>query len=291
MFYRLFKPAFEKAFSIKNIKSAWQKTGLWPYDPPIVLDIFKERPNTDILVNIDVRDPNEVKTLYTSKSIRHFQAQFAKNPTKQLQRKLFKANMHLAAEREIAIHRAECFKRALVHEKKKRKKPTRLNLLGEEKSGLPQFFGPEEVKKAREFQARKAIREEQEKADKAAKKAKDTKDREEKKAREAAEKAAKAEKKELDRQVAREAIARAKIEAAKARKATTAAKNAEKASKKASKTSKSTRIVILKVRSTFLGNLGTEDEVEVEEVKDTRGVVPMTTRRGRKVKLLVRLRI
>ena len=137
MFYGLFKLAFEKAFSIENIESAWQKIGLWPYDPPVVLDIFKERPNTDILVNINVRDPNEVKTPYTSKSIRHFQAQFAKNPTKQLQRKLFKANMHLIAEREIAIYKAKCFKRALVYEKKKRKKLIRLNLLGEEKSGLP----------------------------------------------------------------------------------------------------------------------------------------------------------
>ena len=60
MFYRLFKPAFEKAFfvekafSVENIESAWQKTGLWPYDPPVVLDIFKERPNTNILVNINI---------------------------------------------------------------------------------------------------------------------------------------------------------------------------------------------------------------------------------------------
>jgi translation initiation factor IF-2 len=59
--------------------------------------------------------------------------------------------MQLAAEREIVIHRAECFKRALILEKKKRKKPKRLNLLGEDASGVPQFFGPEEVKKAREF--------------------------------------------------------------------------------------------------------------------------------------------
>jgi hypothetical protein len=291
MFYGLFKPAFEKAFSIANIMSAWSKTGLWPYDPPIVLDIFKQRPNTDIPLRIEARDPNEVKTPYTSKSIRHFQAQFAKNPSKLLQRKLFKANMYLAAEAQIATHRAEAFKRALVLEKKKRKKPKRLNLLGEEKSGLPQFYGPEEVRNAREFQAGKAAREEQEKADKAAKKAKDAVDREEKKAREADEKAAKAEKRELDRQVAREAKAQAKIEAAEARKATTAAKKAEKASKKASKSSKSTQIIILKVGSTFLGSLGTEDKVEVEEIEDNEGVVPVTTRRGRKVELPVRLRI
>ena len=85
MFYKLFKPAFEKAFSVKNIESAWQKTSLWLYDPPKVLDIFKERPNTNIPVNTEAQDPNKVKTLYTLKSIRHFQARFAKNPTKQLQ--------------------------------------------------------------------------------------------------------------------------------------------------------------------------------------------------------------
>jgi hypothetical protein len=79
--------------------------------------------------------------------------------------------------------------------------------------------------------------------------------------------------------------------AAKARKAITTTKNAKKASKKALKTSKSTQIVILKVRSTFLGNLSIEDKVEVKEVKDIRGVVLVTTRRGKKVKLLVRLQI
>ena len=192
MFYKLFKLVFEKAFFVKNIKSTQQKTSLQLYDPLVVLDIFKERPNINIPININIRDPNKVKTLYTSKSIRYFQAQFAKNPSKLLQRKLFKANIYLAAEAQITTYRAEAFKRALVLEKKKRKKPKRLNLLGEEKSGLPQFYGPEEVRNAREFQAGKAAREEQEKADKAAKKAKDIEDKEGKKAREATEKAAKA---------------------------------------------------------------------------------------------------
>ena len=69
MFYKLFKLAFKKAFSIKNIKFTWQKTGLWPYDPPKVLDIFKKRLNTNILINTKAQDPNKVKTLYTLKSI------------------------------------------------------------------------------------------------------------------------------------------------------------------------------------------------------------------------------
>ena len=94
----------------------------------------------------------------------------------------------------------------------------------------------------------------------------------------------------MDRQVAREAKAQAKIEAAKARKAATAAKKAVTIATKAAKSAKTTRVVILKVRSTFLGSLGSEDHVDVEEVKSNRGVVPIATRRGRKINLLVRLR-
>ena len=69
MFYRLFKLAFEKAFFVENIKFAQQKTSLWLYNPLKVLNIFKERPNIDILVNIEAQDPNKVKTLYILKSI------------------------------------------------------------------------------------------------------------------------------------------------------------------------------------------------------------------------------
>jgi hypothetical protein len=93
----------------------------------------------------------------------------------------------------------------------------------------------------------------------------------------------------LDRQVAREAKAQAKIEAAKARKANTAVKKAVKAIKKAAKAAKPSRIVILKVGSTMQSSLGSKDQVEVEEVEDNGGVVPVMTRRGRKIELLVRL--
>ena len=57
--------------------------------------------------------------------------------------------------------------------------------------------------------------------------------------------------------------------------------------KRLKKTFKPTRIIILKVRSTFLGNLSTKDKVEVKEVKDNRKVGPMTIRQGKKAKLLV----
>jgi hypothetical protein len=289
MFFGIFKSAFVKAFSEENIRSAWLKTGLWPYNPDLVLDSIRAYPNTDIVEKSETHSGNEreLKTPYTAKSIRRFQTCFAKNPTKALQRKLFKANMTLAAEREIAIHRAECFKRALVLEKKKRKKPKRLNLQGEEATGVSQFYGPEEVKKAREFQAGKIEREEQQKAEKIAKKLKDARDREAKKCMEAAEKIARAEKKKVDR----EAKVQAKIEAAEIRKANAAAKKAANTATKAAKTTKPSRIIILKVGSTILNSLGLEDQVEIEEVAKNGEVAPETTRRGRKIQLPVRLRI
>jgi hypothetical protein len=75
----------------------------------------------------------------------------------------------------------------------------------------------------------------------------------------------------VDRQVAREAKTHAKIEAADAHKAAAATKKATTISKKALKSYKNSRVIILKVRSTFLGSLGLEDKVEVKEVKDKGG--------------------
>ena len=36
-FWSLFKPAFDSAFTEKNIKSGWKKTGLYPLDVEVVL--------------------------------------------------------------------------------------------------------------------------------------------------------------------------------------------------------------------------------------------------------------
>jgi hypothetical protein len=36
-FWKLFKPAFKVAFNSKNIASGWAKTGLYPFDPEVIL--------------------------------------------------------------------------------------------------------------------------------------------------------------------------------------------------------------------------------------------------------------
>ena len=40
-FFALFWPAFQKAFSKKNIDSAWKKAGLWPWNPEPILETIK----------------------------------------------------------------------------------------------------------------------------------------------------------------------------------------------------------------------------------------------------------
>ena len=75
-FFGIFKPAFKKAFSKENIRSAWSKTGLWPYNPDVVLDTIRARLNTNKNNKKDDELPckpdREVKTPYTTKSIRRF---------------------------------------------------------------------------------------------------------------------------------------------------------------------------------------------------------------------------
>jgi hypothetical protein len=39
-FFTIFYPAFDKAFTEKNIRSGWRKTGIEPWDPAQMLDIF-----------------------------------------------------------------------------------------------------------------------------------------------------------------------------------------------------------------------------------------------------------
>jgi hypothetical protein len=69
-----------------------------------------------------------------------------KNPTKEVIKKLVKANEHNSARAAIAEHRAEGLKEALQLEKKKRRWGKKLNLIGEV-SGRAQFFGTKEVLK------------------------------------------------------------------------------------------------------------------------------------------------
>ena len=44
-FFSLFWPAWQRSFTEANISSGWSKTGLWPFDPSVVMSIFAKAPS------------------------------------------------------------------------------------------------------------------------------------------------------------------------------------------------------------------------------------------------------
>lgn len=55
-FFAVFWPAFEKAFTQKNIASAWSKTGILPFNPEKVLAVFSS-PSRDIIGHFTAERP------------------------------------------------------------------------------------------------------------------------------------------------------------------------------------------------------------------------------------------
>ena len=149
-----------------------------------------------------------------------------------------------------------------------------------EPSGKAQFFGTAEVLAAIAFEETKVAKAEQDKLDKqkAKEDAKITKATEDalKKQEKELEKLRKAEEKEIADQMKKEKHKLEVLERAAARKVATAARNA-------AKKAKPSPIVILRVGSLILSNLGAQEAVIIEEDdSETIGVV-QTSRLGKEI--------
>jgi hypothetical protein len=145
MFWSCFKVSWNKSFTELNILSAFEKTGLWPYNPTKVIKIISPRLITPLETTLGA-----LKTPKTSKSIRHFQNNYLKNPSKAKLEMLFRANEALVAAASIQEHRANNLKGALERKKKKRQRGKQLGLTGKEVKGA-QLFGVDEIQATREF--------------------------------------------------------------------------------------------------------------------------------------------
>lgn len=158
-FWSVFWPAWKLAFTPKNIASGYAKTGIFPYNPSLVLDIItKPQPIEPYMAS------GSPKTPMTGRAVRRLQKAYKKAPSEPLVAKLFKANERLAAENSIGTHMILGLTAALIEEKRRRKRGKRLNLLGEEEPG-PQFFSPGRVTAARAWQAEKEEEEQQHRQD------------------------------------------------------------------------------------------------------------------------------
>jgi hypothetical protein len=95
-----------------------------------------------------------LKTPKSAKSIRHFQTDYRKNPTKLKLEKLFKAYIELSVRADLDRHTKEGLIGALKEEKKRRVRGKRLNVLGEEHT-KPIYFSTANVRLAQARLAKK----------------------------------------------------------------------------------------------------------------------------------------
>jgi hypothetical protein len=86
---------------------------------------------------------------------------YKKSPTRKRLSFIFRANTRLAAQHSIDKHTITGLITALKHEKTKRRRGKRLNLVGEEDNG-PQFYGPSEVLRAKSYASEKEAQEQAE---------------------------------------------------------------------------------------------------------------------------------
>ena len=248
-FYEIFKPSWLESFSKSNICRGFKKAGIWPYSPPIVLDVIKLQPQTPPKDDDEPIKPPP--TPMTSKSIRRIQKAYKSNPSPALFDLILRSQERLAAQHEIDKHITQGLLETLKEEKKRRKRGKRLNLVGEEDSGA-QLFHSSKVQAALAYEAEKEAKLAVEKAEKASKKAKGVENRQRKEEQ--------AKERALQRQVAAEAKAKAKAEKLAAKEARKKALQAKKDSQKKS------LIVVLQLKKPskeLIKVVRFEEEVEV----------------------------
>jgi len=135
-FWAFFREAWKRAFTEKNIKSAWEVTGIHPFNPERVIATITQKNTTP--------EPQQVRTPTSARSLRRMFNHMQKDgfiTTEALP--LLHASEKLAIKAEILQHEVQGLKKAIVEEKKKRKRGRKLNLREEgENLGQARFFSP-----------------------------------------------------------------------------------------------------------------------------------------------------
>ena len=162
MFWPLFRDAWEASFTFKNIKKAFEKTGIWPLNKERTISKLQQSssaPTTPSRIT-----PLPITTPMTCRGIRRL---LKSSPSDERAAILERAVLRLATQLEIQNHENMGLRRAITAEKKKRNRGKRLNLLGKETAPEAQFFSPAKMLAAKEYQESKEAAAQEEKRQKA----------------------------------------------------------------------------------------------------------------------------
>jgi hypothetical protein len=156
-FYSLFKEAFTKAFTEANIASGWRKTGLFPFNPPEVLDQLstrskppEERPGSGSSAGKSVLSMDDWKRVNT------MMREAVGGAMTYEWREVMKAFQRNQASMAMMKLELEGVKEALRAEKQKKKPRKKIFAqLRSEEDGNALFLSPAKISMARELEAQK----------------------------------------------------------------------------------------------------------------------------------------
>lgn len=241
-FWPIFKRSWDKAFTEKNIQSAFCKSGIWPTDGTLIIKTIT-RPTLAL-----PETATKLRSPRSAKAIRRFYQAYDKEPTIDKVKTIFSTTLHLAARVSVLEHENRGLYKAIELQKKKGRQGVRLNLAGEANKGLIDCYSPGKVVKAREYQEEKErlrIAEEEAKLQRKIQRAANALRNKQEKAKKAAEREAKAAQKQLREDLesankpARKAPKKKLVSTApKAKKAAPVVSTKQKGSKKASRPAK-----------------------------------------------------
>jgi hypothetical protein len=154
-FYKLFKQAYEQAFTVANITSGWQKTGLQPLNPHIVLQSLSTQPKSNTASRPATSGSSNHSIISTSdwKKINTMLREAMGDILGYEERRVLKVCHQLQVQNKLLKAEIQGLHEAVRTEKakKKRKKPLFANLRDNEGAGAI-FFSPAKVQAARELQ-------------------------------------------------------------------------------------------------------------------------------------------
>src|SRR5450432_3228275 len=247
-FYPLFRDSWKEAFTADRIQHAFEKAGIWPLNPERTIGPLR-RPTLEIASP----RPNLARTPLMCRITRRAHREYKKAPSQKGLELIFCGHEQLAAKDSINQHIIKGLQQSLQLEKRKRQRGKRLNLIGEEDHG-PQFFTPERVRAAIEYQAEREREEETEKQT-----------RIDNRARKALEK----EDKEIRKQLAREERLR-KREEAQSEKLRKARERTEKATKRKAESDKKRALIQARKAELALNKARLEASKALNKARETQ---------------------
>jgi hypothetical protein len=158
----LFRDSWGDSFTAKNIKKAFEATGIWPLQPLTTIKKLQKPSHTS-------STPSKLPPLFTKtpQTVRSIRQLIKSSPSRQKEALLERAVLRLATKFDIQSFENRGLRTAITQEKKRRQRNKRLNLLGEQDDSVPQFFSLRRVLAAKAFQEGKEEAKEKNKRQKA----------------------------------------------------------------------------------------------------------------------------